>query len=139
MDMHRLGRAGVAISLAVLLSGCSLVGRFQGPTPVVADLSVYNRTEEPITLVAGDGEILTVPACGHARDREFRVERVLVGANGLYVHSFGTGGNESGDPLTLVEVASAADAQISTGLVSPDGLPPCRGEPQVQEGVPLFD
>ena len=138
--MRILRTIGTAFGIAVLLAGCGVIGNLPGlgQPAVVADLEVYNRTEMEITLVAADGEVLVVPACSSARDPDFRVDQVRVGAENLYVHAFGAGGGEPGQQLTLVEVAESADSVIEQGP-PPDPLPPCLGRPQVQQGVPLFD
>ncbi len=138
--MRILRTVGAGLGIGLLLAGCGVVGNLPafGQPAVVADLQVYNRTEMEITLVAADGEVLVVPACGSARDPDFRVDQVRVGADNLYVHAFGAGGGETGQQLTLVEVAESADSVLGPGP-PPDPLPPCRGTPQVQQGVPLLD
>lgn len=131
-----------AISLVLVafaVSGCSVVGELLpgGQPPVVASLTVFNRTEAPLSLVAADGEQLDVPACGEANDPDFRIDVVRVGSEGFYVHSFGRG-NGSGEELIWVQVAGDGSASGFTDWGrSFDPLPPCRGLPKGQRDVPL--
>ncbi|HEV8251810.1 MAG TPA: hypothetical protein VGQ66_00355 [Candidatus Limnocylindria bacterium] len=129
--------AGVVV-LATGLAGCALIGDLpgRGLPPVTADLSVYNRTEEDIFLVAADGERLSVPACGDARDPSFRIDQVEVRTEAGYIRAFGMGDSFlEGRQLFLVEVASTfADGIPEERQVAPE-LPPCEGHPAVQPGA----
>lgn len=122
---------------AIALTGCGLVDFLDDRPPVVASLDVYNRTETDIVLLAADGERLGVPACGRARDEDFRVDQVRVGANGLYIRAFGMSADFGGRDLTLVEYASVVRSDVPELGPPPDPLPPCVGKPQVQPEVPL--
>ncbi len=106
-----------------------------GPPAVTADLSVYNRTEDDIFLLAADGERLSVPACGDARDPSFRIDQVEVRTEAGYIRAFGMGdGDMEGHQLFLVEIARSDEAGIpEEGHIVPE-LPPCAGHPQVQPG-----
>ena len=130
--------AAGAVVLATGLAGCALIGDLPGGglPPVTANLSVYNRTEDDIFLVAADGERLSVPACGDARDPSFRIDQVEVRTEAGYIRAFGMGdGSMEGHQLFLVEIARSEDAGIPVeGAVAPQ-LPPCEGHPQVQPGV----
>ena len=129
--------AAGAVVLATGLAGCALIGDLPGGglPPVTADLSVYNRTEDDIFLVAADGERLSVPACGDARDPSFRIDQVEVRTEAGYIRAFGMGDSFlEGRQLFLVEVASTfADGIPEEGQVAPE-LPPCEGHPAVQPG-----
>ena len=130
-------RAVGVVALTIGLGGCGLIGDLSGrPPPVTADLSVYNRTVDDIFLVAADGERLSVPACGDARDPSFRIDLVEVRTEAGYIRAFGMGdGSMEGHQLFLVEIARSEDAGIPVeGAVAPQ-LPPCEGHPQVQPGV----
>ena len=118
------------------LTGCGFAD-FLGDPPVVAGIDVYNRTEMDIVLVAADGERLRVDACGHARDSDFRIDEVRVGASGQYIRAFGVGSDLGATNVTLVERADASESGIPFLGPPPDPLPPCEGDPQVQPGVPL--
>jgi hypothetical protein len=82
---------GGGFSLLVGLTGCGLISELVGGAPpaVTADLSVYNRTEDDIFLVAADGERLPVPACGDARDDSFRIDQVEIRTEDGYIRTFG--------------------------------------------------
>lgn len=75
---------------ATLHAGCGAIEAILEP-PVIAALTVFNRTEMEITLVSGHDERLVVPACGQARDGDFRIDELRVGANELYVRAFRVG------------------------------------------------
>ena len=129
-------RAVGVVALTIGLGGCGLIGDLSGrPPPVTADLSVYNRTVDDIFLVAADGERLSVPACGDARDPSFRIDLVEVRTEAGYIRAFGMGDSFlEGRQLSLVEVASTfADGIPEEGQVAPE-LPPCEGHPAVQPG-----
>lgn len=127
-----------ALALSVWLTGCGYV-LWDDTPPVTAALDVYNRTETAIMLLAADGEPLPVPACGHARDADFRIDEVKVGSNGLYARAFGMGADYGGKDLTLVEYASVTRSDMPVPGPPPDPLPPCSGTLEVQPGVPLND
>jgi hypothetical protein len=124
---------------SVILAGCGAIGELLDPppTPVIASLEVFNRTEMEITLLAADGERLVVPACDRAQDDDFRIDAVRVGADGLYVRGFGVGGDLAGQEVVLVELADAGESGVPQPGPPPDPLPPCQGTPQTQPGVPL--
>jgi hypothetical protein len=103
----------------------------------VASLTVYNRTEAPITLVSADGQHFDVPACGEATDPDFRIDSVRIGSGAFYIMSFGRG-DGAGQELTWVQVADDGSESGFTGRgQSFDPLPACRGLPQIQRSVPL--
>jgi hypothetical protein len=132
-------RSAALVLCSFVLAGCGAIGELLDPglPPVVASLTVYNRTEAPLTLVAADGEQLAVPACGDANDPDFRIDSVQVGSEGLYVHSFGRG-DGSGEELAWVQVAGDGSASGFTDQgPSFDPLPACRGLPLVQRNVQL--
>jgi hypothetical protein len=102
----------------------------------VAQLEVFNRTEDPIYLIAADGERLDVPACGRAIDESFRVDHVLVRAEGGYIRGFGSSDPSlAGRSLVLVEVARAELSGIPAPAPLTDPLPPCTGHPEVRPGT----
>ena len=131
-----------ALPLALLgltLCGCSVVGELLpgGQAPVVASLTVHNRTEATITLVSADGEQFHVPACGDATDPDFRIDSVRIGSDGFYIQSFGRG-DGAGQELTWVQVAGdGSESGFTDWGRSFDSLPSCRGLPQIQRTVPL--
>lgn len=122
--------AAGAVVLATGLAGCALIGDLpgRGLPPVTADLSVYNRTEEDIFLVAADGERLSVPACGDARDPSFRIDQVEVRTEAGYIRAFGMGDS------FLEGLSTFADGIPEERQVAPE-LPPCEGHPAVQPGA----
>jgi len=124
--------------LAVGLAGCGLIGDLPGvrPPAITADLSVFNRTEDDIFLVAADGERLAVQACGRARDASFRIDLVEVRTEAGYIRAFGMGDSSmEGRQLHLVELAQSDESGIpAEGAVAPV-LPRCEGHPAVQPGV----
>jgi hypothetical protein len=122
--------------LATALGGCGLIGELTGQSQpqVIADVEVFNRTLEPFFLVAADGERLDVPACGDARDVDFRVERVEVRTDLGHIHTFGWASRGPGrDRLVLVETERSDEAFPLLG-VPPEPLPPCVGHPVDQPG-----
>jgi len=125
------------LTLVVVLSGCGLMSELLGgpPPAVTADLSVYNRTVDDIFLVAADGERLSVPACGDARDDSFRIDQVEVRTEDGYIRAFGMGdGSMEGHQLYLVEIAKSEDSGIPAEGTVPQVLPLCEGHPAVQPG-----
>ena len=136
--MTNPNRLGAFFCCLACLCGCSLLREVGDgpPPPVVAQLEVFNRTEDPIYLVAADGERLDVPACGRAMDKSFRVDQVRVRAEGGYIRGFGSGDPSfAGLSLVLVEVARAELSGIPTLGPLTDPLPPCTGHPEVQPGA----
>lgn len=133
-----MSRTTILVIVAGTLAGCGVVDGLPrlGETRVIARLEVFNRTLEPIFLVAADGERLNVPACGRARDDTFRIDQVRVRTTDGYIRGFGVGDTTlSGRHVVVVEVAQADLSGIPTLGPPPDPLPPCRGHPQVQVGV----
>ncbi len=123
---------------SVLLTGCGALDALLDP-PVIADLTVFNRTEMEILLLSAEGERLKVPACGQARDEDFRIDVVRVGADDLYVRSFGVGSDLAGQKVHLVELADGSASGIPALGSPPDPLPACDGVPQMQPGVLVED
>lgn len=131
-------RLGAFLCSLACLCGCSLLGELVdgGSPPVVAQLEVFNRTEDAIYLIAADGERLDVPACGRAMDESFRIDEVRVRAQGGYIRGFGAGDTAlAGRHVVLVELARADLSGMPMLPPPPDPLPPCQGHPQVQPGV----
>lgn len=126
------------LALAVGLTGCGLMGELLGGRwpAVTADLSVFNRTEDDIFLVAADGERFAVQACGHARDASFRIDLVEVRTDAGYIRAFGVGDSSmDGLQLHIIEIAQSDESGMpEEGAVAPL-LPRCEGHPAVQPGV----
>lgn len=137
MPARTVRAVAASAGLALALGGCAFIGDFPGrrPPPVTADLLVYNRTEDDIFLVAADGERLSVPACGDARDASFRIDQVRVRTDIGYIRGFGMDLSVKGHQLILVEIARSEDAGIPVEGPIASQLPPCQGHPQVQPGV----
>lgn len=126
------------VAAAGTLAGCAFVDGLPrlGETRVVARLEVFNRTIEPIFLVAADGERMDVPACGRALDDTFRIDQVRIRTKDGYIRGFGAGDvTLSGRHVVVIEVAQADLSGDPTLEPPPDPLPPCLGHPQVQVGV----
>jgi hypothetical protein len=139
--MAEMQRGIVAVAGAVLgvaLAGCGLIGELPGgrPPAVTADLSVFNRTQDDIFLVAADGERLSVQACGRARDASFRIDQVMVRTEAGYIRAFGVGdASMEGRQLHLIEIAQSDEAGLPGEGAVPPALPRCEGHPAVQPGV----
>jgi hypothetical protein len=139
--MAEMQRGIVLVASAVLavgLAGCGLIGDLPGvrPPAITVDLSVYNRTEDDIFLVAADGERLAVQACGRARDASFRIDEVKVRTDAGYIRAFGVGDTIlEGRQLHLIEIAQSEESGIPAEGAVPPALPRCEGHPAVQPGV----
>jgi hypothetical protein len=126
-----------ALVAVLMLSGCRLLGDLPriGEPRVTAHLEVFNRTRQDIFYVDTDGRRLDVPACGQAQHPSFRIDNVRVRTEAGYIRGFGNGDSSlEWQRVYVIEVSSAMDSGGPT-LGSPDALPPCDGNPEVQVGV----
>ena len=110
---------------ALLLQGCSLLGRVDLHGPAIVRLEVWNQTLDDVFLVDPAGRLISAPACGHAEPAQIDVSRVELRIDGGRITTFGSAG--MGGPQYLVVVA--AEGESFPTEARPVRLPPCAGHP----------
>src|SRR5262249_31995105 len=116
-----------ATLLSVTLAACAIEATRTGT------LEIWNRTEAPIRVVGRDASF-EIPACGHAAEEHFVLNRYdIVDDQGRFVVLQGGGGWDPAHPDVAYEVIPAAAVDFYMGSTPPpEPLPPCSGVLQGQ-------
>lgn len=112
------------LALAAVPGACWPEAKFYGP------IEVWNRTTEPITVVAPgpaarDKDEFRVEPCGHAARERFLVSRFeVLDGEGQSILISGSGGPEPDDvrPVYLIVTSRGVEGVNAP----PTDLPPCR-------------